>query len=119
VAQDEEVDDRLLAVETTVQRLRSGEPVTGLPTLDSIAPDLAKALAKWWGMPAQIGNEIGAPTTPERKSAADRLVEYALASGAEFFHDEQEEPFVAIARRWPRPSRRSHRSRCLTVSSTH
>jgi len=74
MAGDEELDDRLLAVETTVQRLRSGESVTGLPTLESIAPDLAKALSKWWGRPpvdqaADDENSVG----PYR-ATADGLV---------------------------------------------
>jgi len=44
VAGDAEFRDREEAVATTVRRLRAGEPVTGLPTLERLAPDLAKAL---------------------------------------------------------------------------
>jgi len=97
IAGDDELDDRLRAVETTVQRLQAGEDVTGLPTLDKIAGDLAKALASWWGTREHCGTEgAGHAGGMEKRNAADRLVDYALASGAQFFRDEQEQPFVAV-----------------------
>ncbi len=48
LAGDTEWRDRQQAVLTTLNRIRGGQPATGLPTLDSLAPELAKALVPWW-----------------------------------------------------------------------
>jgi hypothetical protein len=51
-AGDEEVKDRLRAAEDTIEKLVTGGPVTGAPTLDKLVPGLGKRLSDWWGFPA-------------------------------------------------------------------
>ena len=52
-ANDEELKDRLRAVEDTLNKLEAGEPVTGAPTLDQLVPGLGKRLTEWWGQSSQ------------------------------------------------------------------
>lgn len=47
--EDEELNDRLRAVEDTYEKLSAGEPIAGGPTLDQIVPGLGQRLAQWWG----------------------------------------------------------------------
>jgi hypothetical protein len=41
-------------VRDTGENLRIGEPVTGGPTLEEVAPGVIKALCKWWGWTPQV-----------------------------------------------------------------
>jgi Bifunctional DNA primase/polymerase, N-terminal len=109
-AGDEEAIDRVRAAETTVERLRRGEPVSGLPTLDTLAPDLARALATWWG--AIVCPDHGEERTePEqaKRSHADMLVEIGRAG--ELFHDSTAVAFARMPVRerrevWPLRAKR-------------
>lgn len=54
-AGDEEIEDRARAIADTEERLRSGEQVTGLPTLSEfIGEKTVKALVKWLGLTDRI-----------------------------------------------------------------
>lgn len=81
VAADADFRDREEAVRTTVRRLKNGEEISGLPTLEAVSPDLARALASWWRTALPDAAKRG--QRPE--SQADALVEIGL--GTELFHD--------------------------------
>ena len=108
VASDAEMADREAGVDTTVRRLRAGEPVVGLPTLDNLAPELARALASWWGVDADArdGEHAQGQGKP---SQADLLVE--LGRTAELFHDPSGTGFARLnlgshLEIWPLQSKR-------------
>ena len=108
VAADAEMPDREAAVESTVRRLQAGKTVAGLPTLDSLAPELARALASWWGTDADPG--AGEHAQGQGKvSQADLLVE--LGRTAELFHDSAGTGFARLhlgshLEIWPLQSKR-------------
>lgn len=83
LADDDEVGDREAAVATTVQRVRAGDPVLGLPTLENLAPELARSLASWWGPGANDQDKV--ELSDSRPSQADLLVD--IGHTAELFHD--------------------------------
>jgi hypothetical protein len=108
VATDAEMPDREAAVETTVRRLQAGQSVAGLPTLDSLAPELARALASWWGTDVDTRDEKHAQGQG-KASQADLLVE--LGRTAELFHDPSGTGFARLhlgshLEIWPLQSKR-------------
>src|SRR4051812_21241838 len=48
-AGDEEHEKRAQAVLNTFEKLKKGDPTTGGPTLEDLAPGVPNLLAKWWG----------------------------------------------------------------------
>jgi putative DNA primase/helicase len=57
-AHDEEIQDRILAVETTYERLRTNQSATGIPTLkELIDPRLVCTLSKWLGLSQSVFSE--------------------------------------------------------------
>lgn len=108
IAADEEVADRELAVQTTLHRLQSGEPVVGLPTLEGLAPDLARALASWWA-PWPEERMARAASVVIKRSQADLLVD--IGRKAQLFHDPSGTAFARFRvedhqETWPLQSKR-------------
>ncbi len=93
VATDDEFPDRRAAVESTIRRVYSGEPVVGLPTLDTLASELARALSSWWDTPTD-NREDKVAAKPKNPSQADGLVE--MGREAELFHDPAGTAFAVI-----------------------
>jgi hypothetical protein len=93
VAADAEFRDREGTVSATVRRLKAAETVTGLPTIDTLAPDLVRALASWWGPAAQ--GEEQAEEKKHKPSQADSLVEIGRA--AQLFHDTSGAAFAKLS----------------------
>jgi hypothetical protein len=107
VATDAEMPDREAAVESTVRRLQAGQTVAGLPTLDSLAPELARTLASWWGAHTDRVEEHA--QDQGKASQADLLVE--LGRTAELFHDPSGAGFARLqlaghCEIWPISSKR-------------
>ena len=94
VAGDEEFSDRISAVETTVRRLAQNEPVTGLPALSHLVPDLAHALASWWGMEANPLTSVGTESSSQL-SQADLMAK--IASAHELLHDTLGTGFIRLS----------------------
>ncbi len=91
-ADDAEARDRREALATTVRRLKSGQAVTGLPTLGRLAPHLAAALAKWW---EQDDPPIAGSTEKEQPPAqAGQLIKLGLQ--AKLFRDTTATPLARI-----------------------
>jgi putative DNA primase/helicase len=57
-AGDEEHEKRAQAVLNTLEKQKEGEPTTGGPTLENLAPGVPDLLAKWWGW-RSWGNRSG------------------------------------------------------------
>lgn len=107
-AGDPEVRDRVRAVETTNERLASGERVKGGPQLEKLAPGICKIMRGWMGWGE--GRDDGLPRVlitnrPLRHKAADALDTLCEAnepphlfvrSGqpARIGKDEEDEPIV-------------------------
>lgn len=90
VANDADFRDREAAVVSTIQRLKAGDSVVGLPSLEVIAPDLAHSLASWWSLPT-----FGVQGTSKGKaSQADALVK--LGKQAQLFHDSSGAAFARL-----------------------
>jgi hypothetical protein len=88
-------------VEDTFRRIHAGEAATGGRTLDSLIPGLPRKLADYWGWSKEL--DEGEPPNkathnPPRKqrNQADRLIDYALESGAERFVDQAGAPHVLV-----------------------
>ena len=108
VSGDADFRDREAGVVTTVRRLTAGEPVTGLPSLNRIDPDLGRALGSWWGT-VVLDDDKGEERNQGRPSQADALVD--IGSKAELFHDPSGAGFARILigehqEIWPLSSKR-------------
>lgn len=106
VAADAEFRDREEAVRTTVKRLRAGQTATGLPTIERLAPELAKAIRSWW---PDDGSHRGPEDGASNLSQANALVE--IGREAELFHDTSGSAFARLsfddrAEIWPTTSKR-------------
>lgn len=71
---DEEEAKREQSVRDTLKKLENGDPATGGPTLDELAPGVPRLLAKWWGWKSNgaRGQKQSAPTHDELR---DRWLE--------------------------------------------
>jgi hypothetical protein len=82
VAGDGEVDSRVCAARSTVERLEQEEEVTGLPTLkELVGADTVKRLVKWLGLRQGRGSARGAAhDSPDLEEARGRLRTLTTAS---------------------------------------
>jgi putative DNA primase/helicase len=71
---DEEAGKREEAVRDTFEKLENGDPVTGGPTLDDLAPGVPKLLAKWWGWKSN-GARRQKQSVPTHDELRDRWLE--------------------------------------------
>jgi len=102
IAGDEEYEERARNVDTTSERLKNGEPATGLPTVrEFLGKAVVKMLCDLLEPPDSIGSlekESG------KKSQAESMLD--IASAIELFRSERTEPFVRVkvnehSENWP------------------
>ncbi|HEY2774099.1 MAG TPA: bifunctional DNA primase/polymerase [Candidatus Binatia bacterium] len=93
-ADDEEVEDRIRAVETTAQSLKTNSPTTGYTTLVSLmGQKRAEKFADWLGMETTSNK-----TSSKRETAANQaedLLRLVEDKGVELFHNQQHVPYAS------------------------
>ena len=94
-ADDEEVEDRVRAVETTAKALASNSPATGYPKLEELlGKKRAKKFSEWLGLKPTSEKK----TSSKRETAtsqAEDLLQLVEQQGVELFHNEQHVPYAS------------------------
>lgn len=126
VAGDVEVRDREQAVLTTIRRVRSGQPVVGLPTLSDLAPDLGRSLASWWGEePSGYGGLPGGNGTgPGREMQFPRTDSgnaelFASLYGDRLRYDHRRKRWLVWAGHWWQPDSDGEVIRLAKAAARH
>ncbi len=92
-AGDDELRDRMAAGTHTAQALAAGDPVTGWPTLAQHIDDKVLERVRGW---LRLATVAPADSPSPRESQASAIVQLALGSGAELFHDDAQDVYVTI-----------------------
>ncbi len=94
-------------VRSTAEKLAAGVPASGGSRLEELAAGVPKLLTRWWGWGrrdkgAPPAHELGAvedgDAHEKKRNQADRLIDYALSSGAELFVDQAGAPHALVDR---------------------
>lgn len=94
---DEELEDRIRAVESTAQRLDNGGIATGIPRLaEIIGQKAARVVLRWLGLSdAPDTPDTSLPDEPrQRPSQADQLL--ALTEGIDLFHTPEKVAYASV-----------------------